>query len=1016
MNFLSLQIFLLSISLLFSILPFLVTSQSPSSELEILLKVKQQWRNQPPMDSWSSTISHCNWPGINCTDGQSVTGISLHSQNIMGEIPPSICDLKNLTFLDLGNNSIPGKFPTFLYNCTKLQSLDLSNNYFVGELPNDINKLSSNLQNLSISVNNFTGDIPISLGHLTGLISLHMDSNKFGTFPAELGNLENLEELVLAYNSFSSMSLPKELGKLKKLKLFWMTSCNLIGEIPKDFANLTSLEHLDLSINKLVGEIPSGLFLIESLTYLYLYRNRLSGSLPASIKSLNLMEFDVSANYLTGPISEDFGKMSNLEIFYLFQNQFNGTIPHSLGKLPSLLKLRVFENRFTGTIPPEMGLHSNLIEIDVSNNGLTGPLPEHLCSGGTIIGVVAFNNYLNGSIPNGLGQCNSLIAVHLYNNSMTGDVPDGLWTSQHMMQLLLHNNHFSGKLPENVAVNLSLIDISNNKFSGKIPRSVSTGWRNLLEFKASNNLIMDSVPLELTSLHILNTLLLDGNQLTGELPSKIVSWVRLNTLNLSHNQLSGSIPSVLGSLPGLNYLDLSDNHFSGQIPFELGQLQFSSLNLSSNHLTGRIPYRLDSDAYNSSYLNTNLCSSTGLLALPKCSIHNPNFSSKYLALIIVLSILVILAIGYFVVFVRSEIRKRMDKENEETWKLTSFHNLDFTEEKICNSLKENNVIGYGGSGKVYKIPINQRGDVVAVKRIGNEKKTDEKSEKEFNAEVQILGTIRHSNIVKLLCCISSEKSRLLVYEYMENQSLDKWIHSNKTRPVSLINGVVHDVVLDWPARLKIAIDAAQGLSYMHNGCSFPIIHRDVKSSNILLDSEFNAKIADFGLARILTKQEGLYTAVAGSFGYMAPEYCSTPKVNEKIDIYSFGVVLLELVTGKEPHIGDEFSSLADWALSYYNKGLPIEDALDQELRQPCYLDEMILVFQIGLMCTSKLPDHRPPMTEVLRLLQQKRSSDNFGRVKEMKDREFSPLLGDEVYISSCKSSKRTVDEEAYNKV
>ena len=146
------------------------------------------------------------------------------------------------------------------------------------------------------------------------------------------------------------------------------------------------------------------------------------------------------------------------------------------------------------------------------------------------------------------------------------------------------------------------------------------------------------------------------------------------------------------------------------------------------------------------------------------------------------------------------------------------------------------------------------------------------------------------------------------------------------------------------------------------------------------------------------------------------EYCRTPKVNEKIDIYSFGVVLLELVTGKEPHIGDEFSSLADWALRYYSEGHPIEDALDKELRQPCYLDEMILVFQIGLICTSKSPDHRPPMTEVLRLLQQKKSSENFGRVKEMKDREFSPLLGGEVYFLSCKSSKRTVDEDVYNKV
>ncbi|KMT18088.1 hypothetical protein BVRB_2g032780 [Beta vulgaris subsp. vulgaris] len=969
------------------------------------------------MDSWSATTPVCSWTGINCTGGETVTGISFNSQNIGGEIPPSICELKNLTILDLGNNSIPGNFPTFLYNCTKLKTLILSSNYFVGNLPNDINKLSPNIQHIDFSANNFTDDIPTSLAQLKELITLHLDSNLFnGTFPSELGNLENLEELVLAYNSFSHMKLPKEFGMLKNLKFLWMTQCNLIGEIPKEFANLTSLEHLDLVENDLVGEIPSGLFLFKNLTLLYLYKNRLSGGIPSSIEALNLVELDLSQNELTGIIPEDIGKLQELQVLNLFQNKFHGTLPTSIGLLPSLREFKIFSNRFSGPLPPELGLHSKLIRFEVPNNAFTGQLPENLCSGGTLLGLVAFNNYLNGTIPSSLSQCNSLLIISVYNNSLSGEVPEGVWTLQDMMVMQLSSNQFSGQLPDKLAWNLSRVELSNNKFSGKIPISVNS-WKNLQEFQASNNLITGTVPLELTSLSRLNTLLLDRNQLTGELPSEIISWKSLSSFDISYNQLSGSIPSALGSLPVLNYLHLSNNQFSGQLPPELGRLRFTSLNLSSTKLTGEIPVGLDNSAYSTSFMNTHLCSDTGNLELPTCSFsqRNPNLSSKYLALIIVLALVAFLAIAYFAVFIINVIKQRKNKQELETWELTSFHSLDFTEEKIVANLTKKNMIGSGGSGEVYRIPINQSGRAVAVKRLWKNRKISNNSEKEFMAEVQILGTIRHLNIVKLLCCISSKSSKLLVYEYMENQSLDKWIRDSESRPITSMSGSVQNAVLDWPTRLKVAFDAAQGLSYMHNDCSLPIVHRDVKSSNILLDSEFNAKIADFGLARILTKAQGepqTVSSVAGSFGYMAPEYCYTTKVNEKIDIYSFGVVLLELVTGKEPHIGDEHTNLAEWAWRHYSQGYPIKDVLDKEVEEPCYLEEMSTVFMIGLMCTNTLPASRPSMKDVLQLLRRHSTLEDYGRAKAKHERDVSPLIGGENYISSCGNSKRVRGVEA----
>ncbi|KAK9683822.1 hypothetical protein RND81_10G167200 [Saponaria officinalis] len=1015
-------------TLFFTSIPILVISQGLTNDQSILLKIKQQWKNQPSMNSWNSTTSHCLWLGVHCGLGHdTVTGLFLGSQNIGGEIPTSICDLKNLTTFDVSNNNIGGTFPTFFRKCTALQTLNISQNYFVGFLPNDINnKLPSNIQHIDISGNNFTGDIPSSLGQINGLKTLHFEQNLFnGTYPYELGNLENLEELVLADNPFSPMNLPEEFGKLKILKLLWMSRCNLKGEIPKSFGNLSSLEHLDLVGNNLVGEIPSGLFLLKNLSYFYLYKNNLSGGIPSKIEFLNMVELDVSMNYLmTGPIPEEISKLSKLEVLALFNNKFSGVLPASIGLMPSLKRLKLFNNAFYGPLPQELGLHSKLEGFEVANNGFTGKLPEHLCANGALLGVVAFNNKLNGTIPTSLGKCNSLLVVELYDNGMSGEVPEGLWTLESMSAMQLSNNQFSGQLPKKLAWNMTRVEIENNRFSGEIPETVGD-WGDLVVFKASNNMISGTIPLELTSLSQLNSLQLGGNQLTGELPSEIISWNNLNSLNLSNNQLSGLIPPVLGSLPVLNYLDLSNNRFSGQIPPEIGQLKLTSLNLSDNNFDGRVPLGLDNNAYVDSFRSTNLCSDGGVSDLPKCSIFrqkSKNLSSKYLALVLVLVLVAFLGTSYFTFYLIGEFRRRKHNQYLDTWKLTSFHKLDFTEEKVLANLDECNMIGSGGSGQVYRIPVNGSGGVVAVKRIWNNKKMNTTLEKEFLAEVMILGTIRHMNIVKLLCCISCESSKLLVYEYMKNRSLDQWIHESRRQPVSSVNGAVHHVVLDWPARLKIAIDAAQGLSYMHHDCSPAIIHRDVKSSNILLDSEFNAKIADFGLAKILVKPGGepnTVSAVAGSFGYMAPEYCYTTKVNEKIDVYSFGVVLLELVTGKEPQTGDEHSNLAEWAWKYYNEGHSISDILDKEVNDVEYVEEMRNVFKIGLMCTSTLPSSRPTMKEVLQVLKRCSVLEGSGRAKKgnARDaRDASPLLESGYYISSCKNSKKGEDDDDYNMV
>ncbi|XP_027079601.1 uncharacterized protein [Coffea arabica] len=990
-------------------LPLLVNSQASVTERTILLNLKEKWGNPGTLQSWNSTSSPCSWREINCSGGGTVTGIHLSDKSISGAIPDFICNLKNLASIVLANNLIFQTFPTSLYECSKLQYLDLSQNIFVGDLPPDINRLQK-LQYLDISGNNFTGDIPPAIGNLTELKTLFLHSNLFnGTFPAEIGNLSNLEVLAMAYNQFLPAAIPPEFGKLSKAKFIWMAGTNLIGQIPESFSSLTNLEHLDLALNDMDGGIPSGLLLLKNLSVVLLYRNWFSGPIPSVIESLNLTQMDLSINRLTGIIPADVGKLQQLQFLILYSNQLEGEVPASIGLLPGLINFRIFNNKLSGVLPPELGLHSKLEAVEVSNNQFTGNIPENLCAGGTLFGVVAYSNNLNGGIPKSLETCDTLRTIQLHYNGLSGEVPAGIWTLKNMTSVMLSNNSFSGGLPRMVAWSLTRVEIDDNKFSGQIPVEISS-WAKLTVFKAGNNMLSGPIPVQLTNLSQLITLTLDGNYLSGGLPSQIISWISLTNLNLSRNDLSGPIPSAIGSLPDLLDLDLSENQLSGSIPPELGSLKLTTLNLSSNRLAGKIPSEFDNMAFERSFLNnSHLCAINLISNLPSCNVKSQR--SNKLSPRILAVVLVLVVIAFLVTAVMTLFWKKKQRCDLATWKLTSFQRLDFTEENILSCLTEGNMIGSGGSGKVYKIPVHRPGEYIAVKKIWSSKKLDHKHESEFLAEVQILGSIRHSNIVKLLCCISSEDSKLLVYEYMENHSLDRWLHGKKKKPSSLTTPV-QNFVLTWPMRLKIAYGAAQGLCYMHHDCSPPILHRDVKSSNILLDSGFDAKIADFGLAKLLVKKDEPLTmsAVAGSFGYIAPEYAYTTKVNEKTDVYSFGVVLLELVTGREPNGGDEHTSLVEWAWKHYGEGKPIADAIDEEIREQRYLEVMTTVLRLGLVCTNSIPNCRPSMKEILQILHRCTPLEDNGGLKAGCD--IAPLLGSAKYLSSYKCrSKKIMNED-----
>ncbi|XP_031110382.1 receptor-like protein kinase 5 [Ipomoea triloba] len=1004
---------LITLTLLLFTLPFPGNSQPSinNPERTILLQIKNHFSNPSNLSHWTSSSDHCTWPEITCGDG-SVTGIRLAYLNLNQTIPPSICDLKNLTILDLNHNLIPGPFPLALYNCSNLEILDLSFNSFNGSIPTDINRLSPRLTAFNLSSNYFTDGIPPAIGGLKQLKELQFAATFYnGSFPPEIGELVNLEVLTLYENPFAPQGIPSSFAQLKKLRNLWIQNSNLVGEIPENIiGNMTALEFLDLSGNSLSGNIPNNLFLLKNLTTVYLQVNKFSGPIPQSIEALDLNWIDFSNNTLTGKIPQDFGKLTKLEGLVLFMNQLSGEIPGSIGRLPALWDVRLFTNNLSGKIPGEFGKHSKLQTFDVSTNNLVGSLPEGLCDNKVLSSIIAFSNNLTGELPKSLGDCQTLESVRVEKNQLSGTIPDDLWAARSLSRFLISDNLFTGELPRKIASNVSLVDISNNRFSGEIPAGVSS-WNNLVNFKASNNLFTGEIPQELTVLQRLSVLWLDGNHLSGNFPSEIISWKSLTSLKCSRNQLSGEIPSALGLLPNLNELDLSGNQFSGEIPPEIGRLRLTSLNLSSNHFSGRIPGALENAVFDKSFLNNpELCAATPSIGLRICNLNTKKSNSNSIRVIAILgsiaAALFLLAILYILFGLR---KSRKGKQGlDPNWKLTPFHRLNFTESNILSNLVEDNVIGSGGSGEVYLVqPLHHTGEKVAVKRIWNCKKLDRKLEKEFEAEVQILGTIRHSNIVKLLCGISSEDSMLLVYEYMENRSLDLWLHP-KRRPY--FASPPYCQVLEWPTRLHIATGAAQGLCYMHHGSSPPIVHRDVKSSNVLLGSEFNAKIADFGLARMLIRpgEANTVSTLAGTFGYIAPEYAHTTKVNEKIDVYSFGVILLELVTGREPNDGSAELCLADWARQYVQEGKPIAEALDADIKKPQYSDEMQSVFKLGIFCTDTSPYRRPTMKEVLEILLKFKSQSPYaaGNINGS-ERDASPLLKH----SGSEGSSESEDDE-----
>ncbi|XP_073128698.1 uncharacterized protein [Henckelia pumila] len=892
---------------------------SLSNEGEALMSIKASFSNvvNVLLDwDYAQNEDFCSWRGVSCGNfSTSVVALNLSNLNLGGEVSPAIGELRSLQSLDLQGNKLTGQIPDEIGDCVFLILLDMSDNLLDGDVPFSISKLKQ-LEVLNLKNNQLTGPIPSTLTQIPNLKSLDLARNQLtGEIPRLIYWNEVLQYLGLRGNLLTG-TLSPDMCQLTGLWYFDVRGNNLTGIIPDNIGNCTSFEILDISYNQITGEIPYNIGFLQVAT-LSLQGNMLTGRIPEVIGLMQaLAVLDLSENQLVGPIPAILGNLTYTGKLYLHGNKLTGPIPPELGNMTKLSYLQLNDNQLLGGIPAELGNLEQLFELNLANNNLDGPIPENLSSCTALNQLNVHGNRLNGSIPSGLKHLESLTYLNLSSNQFHGSIPVEL-------------GHI---------INLDTLDLSNNDFSGSLPASVG-------------------------DLEHLLTLNLSHNHLDGSIPSEFGSLRSIQILDLSFNKLSNSIPEELGQLQNLAFLILNNNYLTGRIPDKLSNcLSLDRLNVSYNNFTGSVPLGRNFSRFppDSFIGNPLLCGHwLGSICYPYPPKSKAMFSRTAVVCITLgfITMLSMIVVAIYKTNQPKPFTKGSNKSMQGSSKLVVLH-MDMaihTYEdimRLTENLSEKYIIGYGASSTVYKCELkNSR--PIAIKRLYNQYPHNSR---EFETELETIGRIRHRNLVSLHGYSLSPQGDLLFYDYMENGSL--W---------DLLHGALKKVKLDWETRLKVAVGAAQGLAYLHHDCNPRIIHRDVKSSNILLDENFEAHLSDFGIAKCLpAAKTHASTYVLGTIGYIDPEYARTSRLTEKSDVYSFGIVLLELLTGKKAVDND--SNLHHLVLSKADDNT-IMETVDPEVSVTCMdLSHVRKTFQLALLCTKRYPSERPTMHEVSRVL------------------------------------------------
>ncbi|KAA8517638.1 hypothetical protein F0562_015120 [Nyssa sinensis] len=954
---------LLNLLTILFLAPFLVESSDSGFNDDVLgLIVFKAGLKDPEakLISWNEDDDNpCKWVGVKCDPRTNrVSELVLDGFSLSGHIGRSLLRLQFLRILSLSKNNFNGTINPILAQIGNLRVIDLSENNLSGSIPDEIFRQCKSLRAISLAKNNLTGQIPNSFSSCSTLEGVNFSSNQLsGPLPSQIWSLTVLRSLDLSDNLLEG-EIPQGIGSLYDLRAVSLRKNNFSWQLPEDIGGCLLLKSLDL------GE------------------NSLSGGLPESIQKLSLCTFlSLSGNLFTEEVPDWIGDMRSLEVLDLSANKFSGQIPYSLGNLQFMKELNLSMNQFTGSLPESLANCINLLAIDVSQNLLTGNLPAWILKLG--LRSVSFSgNKLSGSIKypsltsTAAASYQSLQFLDLSSNALSGEIPFVIGNFSSLQFLNMSGNSLIGAIPTSVGElrTTQFLDLSHNRLNGSIPSQIG-GAVSLQELRLENNFLTGKIPIQVGKFSSLTSLILSQNNLTGPIPAAIANLSDLQLVDLSFNQLSGSLPKELTNLSRLLSFNISHNHLQGELPVGgfFNTIPLSSVSGNPSLCGSVVNHSCPAVHPKPIVLNPNSSSDSGGGSL------SPNFRHKKTILsisaLIAIGAAIFIVIGVVTVTVLN-LHVRSSLSNSAA-PLTLSTGDDFSHSPTSESnygklvmfsgdaefvagahalLNKDCELGRGGFGAVYRTVLRD-GRSVAIKKLNLSSLI--KSQEDFEKEVSNLGKIRHHNLVVLEGYYWTPSLQLLINEYICSGSLYKHLHEGESKNC-----------LSWQHRFNIILGTAKGLAHLHQ---LNIIHYNLKSTNVLIDRSGEPKVGDFSLARLLPMLDHytLSSKIQSALGYMAPEFaCRTVKITEKCDVYGFGVLTLEVVTGRRPveYMEDDVVVLCDMVREALEAGR-VEECVDGKLCGNFPAEEAIPVIKLGLICASQVPSNRPDMGEVVKILE-----------------------------------------------